>query len=445
MNRAKKLVVSLILVIISMICILVGVIIYLQQKNEERIAQGDIGEVFDFSQETVKPVESQIRYYTVSNCVNQYLDLINSKNDNYYARDDNNQYVRVISEEKVRDMAYNILSKKYIESNNITKKNISDYIQRVDQKLLFTPLKMNVLENSPLEQYVVYGYLQTLTNQYVSDFYIIVNLDVLNKTYSIQPILKKMNGIDEIALTKYNDPIEENDNNKYQDAKINFEIVANNYLMQYKRMALTKPEYAYQYFSKEYAEKRFHDLEGYQKYVEKNKQEIQQIQFTKYLINNYEGYVQYVCRDQYDNLYIFEEKKPLDYTVQLDTYTLDNTKFVQTYQNSSEAERVMMNIDKWMQMINNRDYSSAFKVLDETFRKNTFQDSESKFEEYMRTYFSSHYRLEYEESSSETGLFVQNVVFYDLVDKNKLGVNRSFVMELKNDLEFALSFNLLIH
>ena len=100
-------------------------------------------------------------------------------------------------------------------------------------------------------------------------------------------------------------------------------------------------------------------------------------------LNTYDEYSEYVCRDKYQNLYIFRAKNPLDYTVLLDTYTITTDNFKTTYDKSSEEYKVAMNIDKWIQMINSRDYTSAYNCLDETFRNNNF-GSEEAFEKYMK-------------------------------------------------------------
>ena len=49
-------------------------------------------------------------------------------------------------------------------------------------------------------------------------------------------------------------------------------------------------------------------------------------------------------------------------------------KFKETYDKGTDLEKVSLNIDKCLKMIQNRDYYNAYNILDETFRNNNFGD-----------------------------------------------------------------------
>ena len=62
--------------------------------------------------------------------------------------------------------------------------------------------------------------------------------------------------------------------------------MASNYFLTYKRLALAKPEVLYDYYmDKEYKEQRFGNKNNFIKYVEDNKEEIQGLRFSEYLVN----------------------------------------------------------------------------------------------------------------------------------------------------------------
>ena len=197
--------------------------------------------------------------------------------------------------------------------------------------------------------------------------------------------------------------------------------------------------------NQEYRNKRFGNYETFSKYVDNNLQDIAKLSFTQYLVNNYDGYKEYVCKDKYENLYIFHETAVMDFTLMLDTYTLDNEKFLEKYNSSDDQYKVAMNIDKWIQMLNCRDYSSAFKVLDETFRTDNFANDVDKFEAYMRQYFPDHYELDFGEFSEETGTYIQDITLKDITGQNEEEISKTIYMELGEGTDFVMSFNLSRH
>ena len=121
---------------------------------------------------------------------------------------------------------------------------------------------------------------------------------------------------------------------------MNYDEVSNYYINRYKRLAIAYPELEYNHLDEQYREARFGSLDNFKKYVQKNKEDISKIRASSYMTNYKDGYTEYVVKDQYDNVYIFEEKAVLDYTVKLDTYTLESDKFTSTYKTATNKEKV---------------------------------------------------------------------------------------------------------
>ena len=258
----------------------------------------------------------------------------------------------------------------------------------LDEQLLVVPINMKGISTGNVKTYVVQGIALNFEYELKKEFNIIVNMDYNNRTFSIEPTLEKyeeINTASKISEIKEN----ENKNNRYSTTGVNVENIVKDYINNLKRMMLAKPELVYDRLDVEYKNKRFGTLDKFKEYVEKNVEEIRSIYIDKYLVNTFEDYSQYIGTDKYNNMYIFNEKDPLNYTVLLDTYTINSDKFKKTYDEADNKYRVKMNIDKWIKMINNRDYETAYKCLDETFRNNNFA-SEEEFEKYMREKFPLH-------------------------------------------------------
>ena len=98
-----------------------------------------------------------------------------------------------------------------------------------------------------------------------------------------------------------------------------------------------------------------------------------------------------------------------------------------------------MNIDRWNSMLKVRDYTNAYNLLDETFRKNNF-DTVEKFENYMRENFPSHYELTYSNYSEENGIKIQEVVFKDMDSDEQKSLN--IIMKLEEGTDFVMSFSI---
>lgn len=446
MNNNQKLIVK-IMITITVISMLIAIAIVVVKQIDEKKLQtaGDSGEEIDYENAVLEDVEDKVKYFTVANCITQYYNQIDPENPSYYGRTENG-YELIVEQDKINQDKYNLLSTEYIEKNNITVKNVNDHIDRLHDNILYTPLKMKVLVGERVEKYVVYGFLQNTQNEFIKEVYLIVNLDINNKTFSIEPLKEKYNSIEDIKVTSNQEQIEVKNNNTYEDAKINNEYIAKNYFNTYKKMSLSNPEIAYQYFEEEYRTKRFTDLDGYKNYIEKNSKELRGTKIEKYSVNTYDGYTEFVCKDQYGNIYIFKETSVNDFSVALDTYTIETTKFKETYKTSDDQNKVMMNIDRWFQMLNNRDYKKAYEYLDETFRNEKFDGDVNVFEEFMKQVYPKHYEVSYKKFTEQPGnLYSQEIAIREIGLYNAPEEMFSIVMKLEDETNFVMSFEISIN
>ena len=183
-------------------------------------------------------------------------------------------------------------------------------------------------------------------------------------------------------------------------------------------------------------------MNEFKTYIINNRDELAKIQCKEYLINTYADYTEYVCKDQFQNMYIFNLKNPATYSIKLDTYTIPTDEFKQQYQNSSNENKVKLNIDKWFDMINNRDYKNAFNYLDETFRTNNLKNDPNTFEAYMRDKYPSHYQVLYGNISERNGTYVQSVKLKDIIGGDSTEYMLDIIMQLQDDMNFVMSFTM---
>lgn len=435
----KKLKILITIVIIFIIGIIVSIVILKSMKpgdianSQKLVTPGtEVERPFDQAEEITR-----LEYNSILASVTSYIQTLDKNDPMYLRNDEEGNAVSIITEEERNEKIIHLLSKNYIEENHITNKNLQNYITLEEEQLLFVPIKMKGMNTGEVKTYAVEGITENMQYELKEEICFMVTIDYQNQTFSIEPTNQDYDDIETTAK----DSIEKNDDNQYYKATVNIENITKDYVDLYKRLALAKPEIAYELFEEEYRNKRFGDLKGFEKYCEDNREEIKQIGVEQYLVNNYDGYSEYVAKDQYGNLYIFQEKSVLDFTMQLDTYTIPTEKFKEEYDKVNEQKKVMMNIDKWIQMLNNRDYKSAYEVLDETFKDNYF-NTEEQFENIMRNTFPLHYKVQYGEFEEENNTYMKQIILTDITEKEEGEIQTTIIMQLKDDYQFVMSLGI---
>ena len=439
MNKIKW----LILVLVILLIIIGTVTIFLlnnvkQDKNEDIIEQGDVGEVINYNQTSAEPVSNSRDFFTVNNCTNVYLNNINKNNAAYYGMNENNEYAKIVSDEEIHQKIYNLLSKNYIEKNNITIENVANFVDNVEEQLIFTPLKMNVLNKQNVDIFSVYGIAYNLKNESAGEKYFVITLDKNNNAFSVEPINQEITDIEQINLTNEdNITIEANENNVFQYQTANYEYVIKQYISTFKRLATSNSDILYNMINEEYRNNKFNTIDLFKKYLENNKQEIQTANLQKYQVKDYDGYRQYVGIDQYNNYYIFNEKTIMDISIFLDTYTVDLPEFLEEYNISNDPDKAGMNLQKVVDALNNNDYTYVYNKLDATFRNNNFK-TVANFEKYIENTIGAYSNVEFSNYQSSSDLHVFDVTFNN---ESKQPVVKTFIVKLLEGTDFVMSFN----
>lgn len=437
MDFKKKIEIILVILVI-LILILIVAFWYINNQTPENTEKTNTLQIEfeDVSSDTEKIERAE--YNIISNVVTTYIQTLDMNNSRYYGQDESGNLVEIVSEDEKMQFIVNLLSSDYISQNNITTRNLQEYVETKEEQLIFVPVEIKKLSEDNISTFVTYGIVENLNYELDSEITLIVNVDFSNRTFSIEPTTQDY---DEITNVDQNmTSIEQNDNNQYSIPTVNNENIVRDYINQYKRLVLVAPEIVYEKFDETYRNQRFGSLENFENYITKNTDEIKSITLDEYLSNTYNDYTQYVGRDKYDNTYIFNEKDILDYTIQLDTYTILTDSFKTAYDEGDTTMKVRLNIDRWVEMLNNRDYHSAYQYLDETFRNNNF-GSEEAFEQYMREHFPSHYQLQVGQFTATNQTYTQYIVLTDMTGETDDEIENTIIMQLKDDYDFVMSFS----
>ena len=439
MISLKKIKILIIALIILLLIVTVFLLVIIGIQKGFTSSQGDEDTIIAIEEETINQEMERVNLFKIKNCITSYSNIINKNNTAYYGIGENGEYQKIISDEDIKSSIYDLLSNSYIVKNNITRDNVYEFVDDVNENLIFNVLDIKYYENNNSNQYVVSGYYQNIKNEFVKYAYYIVNINDIENIFSIEPILNTSLDINNLKVE--DTTIEKNSNNSIPVIRNNNESICSDYLISFKRLMLSNPEEAYKLLYEEYKQKRFENIDRFKEYINLRKDEITKSTLSKYKVDEKDDYTQYVLIDQNGNYYIFNEKAVMDYKVILDTYTIDLPQFIEKYNNSSDAEKILLNIQKVFEAINTGDYRYVYNKLDATFKQNNFP-TEDAFEAYVKQNFYKNNSIGYSNYKTSGDLHVYEISIKDKNNETSPTKTKNFIMQLKEGTDFVMSFNI---
>ena len=441
MKKLKYLIIGLSIIVIILIAIVLKIVIAKQiEYREQELDQGDRIVL----REAGSAVNDPTIYYTVENCVRKYLEYCGMQietddNDDIGSRYDKVNMAQVLgitSEQEKNQVIYDLLEKKYIEDNNISVNNVNEFIAKVSDNINFKALHMREAQGENLSKYIVYVKIKDKNNNKEQYIYIIVNIDTKNNSFSIHPI-KEENEVNEVLLAKDIEEIARNDQNIFTYVRMNTQDIIRKYVDDYKDKILNDLEGAYKNIDESYRTARFGSLEAFKIYVENNKQELMKIVPAKYKIDQTDDYTQYTILTPDEDYYIFRETAVMEYSVILDTYSIDLPEFLEKYNKATEQEKVAMNISKFVEAINKKDYQYAYSKLADSFKNNYFK-TQASFEQYIKTQYYNKNQITFGGFNNQANTYTYTTTITN--KETKQTKNQNFVVRLKEGTDFEMSF-----
>lgn len=409
---------KMVIVILIVLTILISLIlIILRRKTLENEKAED--EEFEVTvSNEVSRVISQQEFFNVATCVQDYIDYL----------EDNNQ-----------DAVYKVLDENFKNSKNISNINElkGDIIESEENQ--FIPLKMNKIEKE-IDKivYFVYGKITDEMYNNEKEYYFTVVIDNSQSVFSIIP-----ESLESEREYKYNLDIKDDTIDFYNEflfKTFSEEEILLKYFDYYKKLAINNPKKAFLLLNEDYRKKRFDNNE--EKYLEYLKDiDINNIELSKYISNFYEDYTEYVCINDNESCYIVNETAPMEFSLKLDTYTIDLPEFIEKYNKGNEQVKVGMNIEKIIEAINTKDYGYVYDKLDETFKKNNFDNVEA-FKEYVINNFYEYNDIEYTNFSKEGNIYIYKTKIKNVKDEKSDKKDCTIIMKLLEDSNFVMSFNI---
>lgn len=448
MNKIKNSIILMVTIIIVLLIIILIVCINLKKKNsrihhipEDDIdTQGDVGEVLEITNEEVN-VDNMSTIKTVESVIQRYFDTINRNSSRYYGKNEDGEYIKIISDEEIKQQILEILSDEYKNTKGININNISTTIELLDEDLEIIVLQMKEVINENIEKFCVNAIAINNEDKIKYNFCMFVNLDNTNKTFSIEPIDDTSKSFDELRITNNDVPIIPSNNNQYKIISYGYEQTINKYMNDFKKLYNADINISYNYLNEDYRKKKFNDINDYKNYMIRNQSRFQVANIVKYRVNYNDDYTEFVCVDQNDYYYLFRQQKnnPLNYSIIMDTYTLELPEFTEKYDKSNDQQKIGMNIEKIVSAINCKDYEYIYSKFDETFKSNNFQNV-SQLEEVLKKNLFDVNKVTYEKFT-EIGddIYTYNIILYN--PEQETSQKMTIVMKLLENRDFVMSFS----
>lgn len=446
-DKSKK--IKKIMIFLIIICAVLLVIKLKLPKEEEKLSEIEIIDgAYSFEMNKVRKVSSRNDYCLVKECVEKFYD-------NYIKNKD----------------IYSFLDDEYIDKFNIQRDNLNGKYGKFEG-LTIDITKMYASDiGLGVTVYFVYGNLIDIKTSNTTDLAIAVKIDSVNKTFSILPYeyLEKDNylNIKEGTNTKFKETteIKNKESNTFLYSNVNDKIYIDYLFKNYINRCMNNIELVYESLDNNYKQKRFGNLEEFQKFVEENKttymyydlqnlktyndfdnmdeyllylDRVKPLEIKSYQRTTNKEYTQYVLIDNLNRYYIFRETAPMEYKLFLDSYTIDLPEFVGKYLVATTEEKVGMNIEKIVEALNSKDYKYVYSKLASEFKTNYFKTYE-EFEKYAKKTFLTGYNIKFDTYTESKNLSTYEIILTR--EKSSKEITKTIVMKLKDGTDFVMSFN----
>lgn len=451
MKKEQKKILIVLIVIVILIVILIMVKIYDIKNNSNKEINNNIELEEIQNDNNFEEMNSFNTYYSVKEIINTYMNSIkefNGDSEIEFGKLKENKETTIENlQNDAIDNIYDTLADEYVKECNITKEKIKNQISKYKKQGNYTEdidynINIKYMYYKSITENLDIVFIEMNIDNYDDDR-VILELDKKNSTYMLygtEYIDKyQYNKNTDINILKINrEEIEEKNYNIFQVMNVDNKYIVNQLFLDYQKNMKNQIELAYSLLDDDYKNKKFGEINNFKKYIQENNEIVENATLSKYMVNQYEDYTEYVCIDDIGRYYIFILKTPINYKVLLDTYTVDLNEFIEKYNSGDERDKVGMNIEKIKNAINDKDYEYVYSKLNENFKKNKFNNEEN-LSEYLKKNLYDQNEIEYLDFKQEGNIYIYNIKIKSNSNEEK---NATIVMNLLQNTDFEMSFSI---
>lgn len=306
----------------------------------------------------------------------------------------------------------------------------------------FVPLKLRLKRGSTVDKYLVYGYFVDDDYNIIEKMYLYVNLDNVNKTFSIERIKDETIDFENIQIENKEENIEFKYSNSYETFYISDEYISKKCFENLKYNLILNYKYIYENLDEEYKKAKFSDINIFKEYISNNIEKYKNMylrRYSKETLTN--GKTKYKFYNSYGDYYtVINEENNVKYKILLDNYTIFSDEEINNYKNASNKNKVYTDIQNFINMINNKDYISAYNVLDADFKDINSLTLEN-FKDYIKEKLFDYNVIS---SSSDFGESEDSQFIMTIIVKNRVAVAADqkevrFIVTLGENTNFKIA------
>lgn len=371
-------------------------------------------------------------YFTIKNISVDFFNTINlafNENDAKIVYGSSN-YISKMGENK--EKIYELLGKQYINQSGVTKQNLEKIFSKyVGCTFNVEKISEKIVENN-ICKFIVYG---TINEKEIYNMLIIT--DENNLKYTIYPYEYIItNNVDNIEISSI--PANKYNNLEYKDT--NQEELASHHFVDIKYYFKNNIEKLYKKLDTEYRNKRFGSLQAFYQYINDHKDIIENSTLNSYKVTRKEDYTEYNCIDNYGNHYIFKETAVMQYTLMLDNYTILTEDEANYYNNLDNFNKAKYNLNKFINMVNTKDYTAIYNNLEETFKSNNFK-TQLDLEQLIKNNMYSFNNVEIEESDDKNKEYYVFSVKITNKENKEESKRMTVVIQQTDGIDYKMSFS----
>lgn len=462
MKKNIKIIIGILLCLIILFFVIL-ILINNESNDKKYINENNAGANKNENLDTFKPINNINNYFLAKNILNRYIEKTKHLNGDSFINDkkikiSKEEYIDNEKKEAIKFFE-TVIDNEYKNYYNLSEEKIineaTKYVKNGDYS------KSDIIYNIDISEIYEYKYTDNITlfllyaNVNDKDLNLLIKYDTQKNIYSLflSNYIEDNNydinmNTDRIKIN--GDDIIDNMYSKIKIGTITDEDMSKEYFNIQKNNLMYNLKLEYNKLNNEYKQKKYNDYQSFEEYYSSIKDEIKDSKLAKYSVEKIDDKKIYTLIDNYKNIYIIESVNSIaNYSVILDNYTIDTTKFIKTYNDSSIQEKVILNIERVFTALNNKDYKYAYSKLADSFKNNYFKNEE-EFKKFVEEYLYSKNKIEYEEFNREGTLNTYKIrVIKEFEEgeeipegKNAPSTYLNIVMQLNEGTDFEISFRI---